>query len=372
MPSTTTPRLLFVGRGRVSLPLPAWLAKKWDALSEVFDLRVLNAGSGGGDDRFHLLPDAAPFFYSRLVPELARELRSYRPDVLVAADPYVGAGALAARSLVRAKAKVIVEVHGDPSTFTQLYGVDARKLLSTGAEAVSRTVLRRADATRALSAFTSSLVEAVRGIPATACFPTYSDLSAFYDPPLVPVPDEPRVVFVGALEQYKNVDGLAAAWRRVVRERPDARLTVVGRGSRHAVIDRLVRELPAQVEHHAHELAPAEVAREIDRSRALVLPSWPEGLGRVVLEAFARGRTVVATNAGGIPDIVTDGRDGILLPPGDVEALTAGLQRVLEEPALAERLGAAAHATSAAWHQTPEDFAHRYRDLVERVLAGAR
>ena len=95
------PRVLFVGRGRITLPLPAWLAKKWDALSDVFDLRVLNAGSGGGDPRFHLLPDAAPLFYSRLVPELARELRSYRPDVLVAADPYVGAAALAARSLAR-------------------------------------------------------------------------------------------------------------------------------------------------------------------------------------------------------------------------------------------------------------------------------
>jgi glycosyltransferase involved in cell wall biosynthesis len=223
------PRVLFVGRGRITLPLPAWLAKKWDALSDVFELRVLNAGSGGGDARFHLLPDAAPLFYSRLVPELARELRSYRPEVLVAADPYVGAGALAARSLARAKAKVIVEVHGDPSTFTQLYGSDARKLLSPGAARVSRAALKRADATRALSAFTSSLVEQVRGIPATTSFPTYSDLSAFYDPPLVAVPEEQRVVFVGALEQYKNVDGLAAAWRRVVRDRPEARLTVVGR-----------------------------------------------------------------------------------------------------------------------------------------------
>lgn len=367
-----TPRVLFAGRGRITLPLPGWLAKKWDALSDVFDLRVLNAGSGGGDHRFHLLPDAAPLFYSRLVPELARELRSYRPDVLVAADPYIGAGALTARSLARSQAKVIVEVHGDPRTFTQLYGSDARKLLSSGAARVSRTALKHTDATRALSAFTSSLVQEVRGIPATASFPTYSDLSAFYDPPLVPLPEEPRVVFVGALEQYKNVDGLAAAWRRVVQRRPDARLTVVGRGSRHEVIDQLVRDLPAQVEHHAHELAPAEVAHEIDRARALVLPSWPEGLGRVVLEAFARARTVVATNAGGIPDIVTAERDGILLPPGDVEALTTGLERVLGDSALAEQLGAAGRVTSDAWRQTPEDFARRYRDLVERVLAGAR
>ncbi len=158
---------------------------------------------------------------------------------------------LAARSLARTNEKVIVEVHGDPSTFTRLYGSGARRVLSRSADALSRSALRRADATRALSAFTSSIVEGARGRPATACFPTYSDLSAFYDPPLTPVPDEPRVVFVGALERYKNVDGLAEAWRRVVSTLPDARLTIVGRGSRQEVIDRLVQDPPGHVEHHA-------------------------------------------------------------------------------------------------------------------------
>jgi glycosyltransferase involved in cell wall biosynthesis len=185
------------------------------------------------------------------------------------------------------------------------------------------------------------------------------------------LPEAPRVVFVGALERYKNVDGLAAAWRRVVRDRPDATLTIVGQGSRHEVVDRLVRELPANVLHH-RELPPPGVAHELDRARALLLPSWPEGLGRVVLEAFARGRTVVATDAGGIPDIVTDGTDGILLPPGDTDALVAGIERILDDPALAARLGAAARVTSAAWSQTAADFARAYGALVDRVLAGAR
>ena len=74
-----TPRVLFVGRGRLKLPLAPWLAKKWDALSEVLDLRVLNAGFGTGDDRFRMLPDLAPAFYSRLPIEIARSLRSIEP-----------------------------------------------------------------------------------------------------------------------------------------------------------------------------------------------------------------------------------------------------------------------------------------------------
>jgi glycosyltransferase involved in cell wall biosynthesis len=365
------PRVLFVGRGRLTFPLARGLVKKWDALGEVFEWRALNAGSGEGDGRFTLLPDDAFAFYPRLVFDVARALRRFRADAIIASDPYVGAAALGSRRLARVRPKVIVEVHGDPRTFTRLYGSPARRALSWTADAIARFGLQHADATRALSGFTSSLVEEVRGVPATACFPTYSDLDVFRDRPPEPVPEARRVVFVAALERYKNVDGLAVAWRRVSAQVPDATLVVVGRGSRREVIDRLHAELPGRVVRH-EELLPEEVAAEIDRSRALVLPSWPEGLGRVVLEAFARGRTVVATNAGGIRDIVTDGHDGILIPVGDTEALAEGMLRVLEDRELAARLGSAARRSYAPWHQTAEDFAQSYRDLVDRALAGAR
>jgi glycosyltransferase involved in cell wall biosynthesis len=365
------PRVLFVGRSRLALPLPAWLAKKWDGLSDELDLRVVNAGRGSGDSRFHLLPEDATRFYPLLPVAVARELRAFAPAAVVASDPYVGAEVLATRAAVRSDAKVIVEVHGDPQTFTRLYGSDARKALSPLADRVMRLALRRADATRALSRFTSSIVEGERGVPATACFPTYSDLSAFAAAPPVAVPEAKTLVFVGALEPYKNVDGLAAAWREVARERPDAALVVVGDGSRRDVVERLVREAA----HVTHErvLPPDEVARRLDAARALVLPSWPEGLGRVVLEAFARGRTAVATDAGGIPDIITQEHDGLLVPPRDGAALVTAMLRLLDDRELAARLGAVARKTyDDRWHQTPEDFARAYRDLVERVLAGAR
>jgi glycosyltransferase involved in cell wall biosynthesis len=363
--------VLFVGRGRLVLPLAPWLQKKWDALSEVVELRVLNAGSGAGDPRFTMLPNSAPAFYARLPGEIVRALRSFRPAAVVASDPYIGAAALLARRVARVPAKVIVEVHGDPRTFTRGYGSPLRKVLSPVTDAIARHGIAHADATRGLSAFTSSLIEAVRGRGATACFPTYSDLTAFTEPPLVPVPDDRRLVFVAALERYKNIDGLAAAWRRVAAEVRDARLTIVGNGSRASVVHELVRDLPGQVVHHPH-LLPHEVAAEIDASRALVLPSWPEGLGRVVLEAFARGRTVVATNAGGIRDIVTDGHDGILIPVADTEALVVAMRRVLEDRELAVRLGAVGHESYQPWHQRPEDFARSYRALVDEALAGSR
>jgi glycosyltransferase involved in cell wall biosynthesis len=368
---TAKPRVLFVGRGRVGLPLAPWLAKKWDAIEQVLEARILNAGTGGSDPRFRLLPNSALAFYGRLPLDIALELRRFGPDVVIASDPYIGAAALAARRLARRAARVVVEVHGEPKTFTRSYGSRARRLLTPFADTIASWSLVNADATRGLSAFTSSLIEEVRGLPATATFPTYSDLAAFSQPPVLPVPQAQRVVFVGALEPYKNPDVLADAWRIVASALPHATLVVVGDGSRRRVIDKLVAEFPGQVEHYP-VLTPDGVVAQIDQARALVLPSWPEGLGRVVLEAFARGRGVVATDAGGIPEIATNGLNSILLPPADGPALVDALRRILEDYDLAVRFSSNARGAYWSWHQTSEDFAHAYRDLIDRVIAGAR
>ena len=373
--SNTRPRVLFVGRGRLRLPLPGWLAKKWHAVEEELDYRFVGAAEAGGgqrDDRFRLSAPARPrrldgiLFYLRLPLRIRTEVREFRPDAIVAADPFVGAGALLGRALARSATPVIVEVHGDWRTFARLYGSPSRRLFARAAEWLAPIVIRRADATRALSRFTSSLIEDVRGRPADAVFPTYSDLSAF-TAERVQLPDRPTALFVGMLEAYKNIAGLAAAWRRVVLDLPEARLVIVGRGTQQVVVDRLVADLPAQVDH-VPVLDPDEVARALDEATLLVLPSWPEGLGRVVIEAFARGRGVVATDAGGIPDLVTNGVEGVLIPPGDDDALVAALVRVLEDRGLAQELGAAAHARYADWHSTPEQFAASYRELIDRTI----
>ena len=371
------PRVLFVGRARYRLPLAAWLAKKWDAVEEQLDYRILGAAEEGSPlqaDRFRLSAPSRPrrldgaLFHLRLPLQVRRELREWTPDAVVAADPFVGAAVLAGRVLSQHRVPVIVEVHGDWRTFTRLYGSRSRRLLARAADVLAAFALRRADATRALSRFTSSLIEEVRGVPADGVFPTYSDLSAFADPPVAGLPERPTALFVGALEQYKNVDGLAAAWRRVAERMPEARLVIVGKGSRREPVERLVRELPQHVEH-LPQLEPAEVARAFDEATLLVLPSWPEGLGRVVIESFARGRGVVATDAGGIPDLVRDGVEGILIPPADEDALVEALLRVLGDRELAVRLGAAARERYPAWHSTPADFAASYRELVDRTIA---
>ena len=90
-------------------------------------------------------------------------------------------------------------------------------------------------------------------------------------------------------------------------------------------------------------------------------------MGRVLIEAFCRARPVVASRVGGIPDLVEEGVNGLLVEPGNVTALADALVSVLADHDLAARLGAGAEASSGMWTITPEEFAARLRALVEQT-----
>jgi glycosyltransferase involved in cell wall biosynthesis len=358
-------RVLFVGRTRYRLPLDEGLARKWDALSERLDVRVLGSGSGS-DARFRLVSARrleGPRFYLGLPVRIATELRSFTPEVVIAKSPYEAAAAALARALARSRASLIVEVHGDWRTATRLYGSSLRRPLAPVADAVALWGLRRADAVRTLSPYTSGLVREL-GIEPAGEFATYSDLGAF-DGPTQPLPAARQALFVGVLERYKNVQGLAEAWRLVADRLPEARLRLVGSGTEVEVAESLERAGA----RWDRRLEPAELARALDESRLLVLPSSSEGLGRVIVEAFLRGRPVVATRVGGIPDLVEHEANGLLVPAGDVAALAGAIERVLRDDALAAQLGNAARSTVGEHAALPDDYAEHVRTLVEDVLS---
>ena len=163
-----------------------------------------------------------------------------------------------------------------------------------------------------------------------AVFPAYVDLSSFLERPAEPLPERKRVLFVGVLERYKGIDVLAEAWRLAAPRVPDTSLLLVGNGPSAPIVERLVGDLPQQTEW-TRRLPSGEVARALDESTLLVLPSRSEGLPRVVIEAFCRGRPVIGARAGGIPDIVEDGVSGVLVPREDPAALAGALVRVLSD-----------------------------------------
>lgn len=363
--SGTRPRVLFVGRTRYALPLGPSLARKWDALSARMDVRVLASGDGAGDPRFRLVPGRSldgPRFYAELPARVARELRSFDPDVVIAESPYEAVAVEAARRLVRSRAKLVAEVHGDWRVSTRLYGSRARGAVSPVGDRAAEWALRRADGHRAISGFTESLVRDRLGREPTGVFPTYSDLGAFTGP-VTSVPDRRRALFVGVLERYKNVEGLAAAWRLVAQRVGDAELHLVSSGTQVEVAEALERA-GAKWDRR---LEPAQLASALDAARVLLLPSSAEGLGRVIIEAFLRGRPVVASRVGGIPDIVEHEVNGLLVEPGDTEGLARAIQRLLTDGELAQRLGTAGHASVGRWVATPDEYADNVLALVEKV-----
>jgi glycosyltransferase involved in cell wall biosynthesis len=362
------PRVLFVSR-RIELPLPPSLARKWDAIGEEIDYRVL-AGGRGGNGSFRLARELpvldGPAFFAALPLRIARELRSFRPHAVLAQGAHETAAALSARTLAQmGGTAVIADLHGDWRAPTRLYGSRLRGALSPVADRVALAALRKADGIRTVTRYTTGLVREL-GLEPVDEFPAYMDFDSFLQTPPAELPERPAALFVGVLERYKNVDGLAKAWRRAAPQVPQAQLRLVGSGTMRPLVEELARELPEQTSW-TERLTQSEVSSALDDSTLLVLPSRSEGMGRVIVEAFCRGRPLVASRVGGIPDLVQDGVNGLLVEPDDTDALAAALVRVLTDRALAERLAAGAHGSAGEWTISPGEFASRLRALVERT-----
>ncbi|MCE5245859.1 glycosyltransferase, partial [bacterium] len=111
---------------------------------------------------------------------------------------------------------------------------------------------------------------------------------------------------------------------------------------------------------------PATIVGDLD---VLLLTSLHEGLPRVVPEAMAAGKPVVATAVDGTPEAVADGETGFLRAARDVEGLAAAVASLLDDPALARRMGAAGAARAGEWDI--DDMVRRQEALYERLLAAA-
>jgi glycosyltransferase involved in cell wall biosynthesis len=364
-------RVLLVGRTRYRFPLTQPLRRKFDALERRLDVHVVataatHADRAAAEDGFELVPprrllDGARF-YVELPLRVSREIRRFEPEAVVAQSPYEALGVLLGRVLARRPTRVVVEVHGDPRTATRLYGSQARRLLSPIADAAAATAVRRADRVRTVGPFTSSVARELGAEP-DATFPAYTDAETFAARPPSALPEQPCFLFVGVLERYKNVDGLIEAWRRVARLEPTARLRVVGDGSLREGVLALTDEIPFRTIWH-RRLPPDGVATAIDRASVLVLPSRSEGLPRIALEALERGRPVIGARTGGIPDVVRDGENGLLVEPEDASSLIAAMVRLAGDRVLLHRLARRARPSAGRLVLSPDEYARRVEALV--------
>lgn len=353
------PRAVLVGRSDLGWPPRPDLEPKLAILAQHLATTCVATGPPGARQaagvRLVMVPMLRPavlgrLFYRVVAPLIGVGLTAGRsPGAVVCQSPFDGFGVvLVTRALPRRlRPAVVVEVHGDWRSATRLYGSAARRLLAPLADAAARWSIVRADRVRAVGDFTLGLVRAVGYRGPVDTHVAFSDFGSFLGSRPTPLPHLPAVLFAGALERSKGIDVLLQAWALVHRAYPDARLVVAGDGTLRDMVERRIAEGHMDGSVDLRGAVPRSVVAELlDASRCLVLPSRTEGLPRIVLEALARGRPVVATKVGGVAELVEDGTTGLLVADGDTAALADALLQLLRDRDRAVDMGQRGRATA--------------------------
>ncbi len=180
---------------------------------------------------------------------------------------------------------------------------------------------------------------------------------------------EPRLVCVGRLIPIKGHVVLLRALARARQEVPGIVLDVAGRGPLAPALARYARELGIEeAVRFLGFVSPIEAAFE--DAAIVVVPSLGEGFGMVALEAMERGRPVIASAVGGLPEIVADGETGLVVPPADVGALADAIVALAGDLPRAAEMGAAGRVRALA-EFTPERCVELIEGLYLRALEAA-
>ena len=180
----------------------------------------------------------------------------------------------------------------------------------------------------------------------------------------------PVILYAGRITESKGVGYLAAAMPAVVKECEDVVFVLLGEGNLRLKISKFGEEMGIRQHilfagYRPHD----ELPMWLNAADLLVLPSLSEGRPNIILEAMACGIPIVATRVGGIPELIRDGENGILVPPNDVEALTKAILAVLKMDDRRETFGKRARETLESLKVDWESSAEKMAGVYEKVLA---
>ncbi|WP_337288313.1 glycosyltransferase [Candidatus Methylomirabilis sp.] len=352
-------RICFPGGARYSQQLDTTSAKKFKALSQLGDLFVIGFSL---DLRPRYFVEHAHFY---LLPKWSLPVMRYLTmftvgpwlvlrliwrhgvRVLIAKSPYEGLAAAWAKVIAcwfACHVVLIVESHGD---FEESLFLQRRVAIATLYRFLMRAAagfaLRHADLLRAVSTSTQEQLQRWAPGKPVVRFVTWTDIEVFLEAGTHDGVRQPEIVYAGVLIPRKGVHHLIHAFHRIAPDFRAAQLVIIGRDDNPeyaAGLRATVRQLGLDGRVHFLGGVPqGELARWMGRAQVFVLPSYSEGLPRVVFEAMAAGMPVIATRVSGIPDIVQQDMTGFLVPCGDEAALIERLRWVLAHPAEANSLG---------------------------------
>jgi glycosyltransferase involved in cell wall biosynthesis len=308
------------------------------------------------------------------------------PLYLLLVPPYLLSGMLRTVALCRPGRYDVIHVHWPlPSGVFGLLGrrLGGGRLVASfhGAELlltrrfpflkpVLASIIRHSDAVTSNSEFTAGLIRRLADVPVHV-IPYGSRIEVKVAPP--PAGTTRRLLFVGRLIERKGLSYLIEAVGLLADRRP-IHLDVVGEGHLSTELVQMAarRRLLDRITFHGR-VDDATLADLYAQCDVFVLPSIvdaqgdTEGLGVVLLEAMSYQKPVVASRVGGIPDIVIDGETGLLVEQKDSMALANAVERILDRPELAGRLG----RNGAAYVQRRFDWSHIV-DAIEALYQGAR
>lgn len=282
--------------------------------------------------------------FARGAVQFVVELIRYRPDVIHLHT--ASGGSFVRKSLLfwisrPSRVPVVIHIHG--SGIQEYYENSPRPI-----QAVIRATLCRASAVIALGERWAARIPVIAPTARITAIPNAVRLGDRVPQPAL---DEPvRVVFLGRIGDHKGTFALLDAWARLAgdldvggRLGSMATLTIAGDGEVERARQRVGQlHLEDTVEVHGW-MSESEVGELLDHAHVLVLPSRNEGQPMAVLEAMARGLCVVASDVGGILEMIGGGC-GVIVAPDDVEAIAAALRLVVHDHSSRAQYGAAAYA----------------------------
>ena len=180
-------------------------------------------------------------------------------------------------------------------------------------------------------------------------------------------PEKSGVLFFGRMKKYKGLDILIQAAEIAAREVPDLKIRVAGRGDE---LDLLLEELEKRpyFEVHNRFITSSEVSDFFALSSLVVIPYIEASQSGPLHVAYSYGRPVVATRVGAIPESLTHGREGLLVPPNNPEALARAMIKLLQDPQLARQMGKAGKVKSETELNWAEDIGDKTRKVYLKAI----
>ena len=324
----------------------------------------------------HLHREISPVRDLLATIRLARLIRAERPLILHTHTAKAGAvGRLAALLAGRARPPIVVHTfHGHVlrGYFGRFWTTVFRLLERTLAH-VTDTLVAVSPEVRdelvAMGVAPASKFEVIRlGIELESRLPDRETARAETRRVMGVADDRFLVGWIGRMTGVKRTDVVLRSFARLREQGVDAVLCMVGDGPDRDDVEELASEL-GLVQNTLFAGYQEDVGRFFSAFDVFVLPSANEGTPVTAIEALASGCPVVATRVGGVPDVVRDGEDGLLVEPGDEEALAAALRRLALDPELRTRMGAASRDRMVSRYAVArliDDIDALYRGLIAR------